>query len=39
MGEKGKALLAVKNETAAIGDATSAIVFIDGSRRPSASKL
>ena len=39
MGEKGKNVLALKNEAAAKGEATSPVIFIDGTRRPSASKL
>ena len=39
MGEKAKNLIALKNEAAARGEVTSPIIFVDGSRRPSASKL
>ena len=39
MGNKAKELLAIKNEAASRNEVTSPIVFIDGSRRPSASKL
>lgn len=39
MGEKGKKLLALKNAATAHGAATSPIIFIDGLRRLSASKL
>ncbi len=39
MGEKDKALLDAKNEAAAWGEHTSPVIFIDGSRKPSASKL
>jgi hypothetical protein len=39
MGEKGKNVLALKNEAAAKGETTSPVIFIDGIRRPSASKL
>jgi hypothetical protein len=39
MGEKNKALMTVKNEAAGRGETTSPIIFIDGLRRPSASKL
>lgn len=39
MGDKANALLATKNEATAKSETTSPIVFIDGSRRPSASKL
>ena len=39
MGEKAKNLIDVKNAAAAQGDVTSPILFVDGSRRPSASKL
>ena len=39
LGEKGEKLIAAKNTAAAQGKATSPIVFIDGSRRASASKL
>jgi hypothetical protein len=39
MGKKDKDLLKVKNEQAARGEPTSDIVFIDGSKRRSASKL
>jgi hypothetical protein len=39
MGEKAKALMAIKNEAIEQGETTSPIIFIDGLRRPSASKL
>jgi glutaredoxin len=39
MGEKEKNLLALKNCAAASGESTSPIIFIDGIRRLSASKL
>ena len=39
MGDKAKNLLALKNEASARGEETSAILFVDGSRRLSASKL
>jgi hypothetical protein len=39
MGEKAKTLIGTKNAAAARGEATSPILFIDASRRPSASKL
>jgi hypothetical protein len=39
MGEKNKALMTVKNEAAGRGETTSPIIFIDGLRRLSASKL
>jgi hypothetical protein len=39
MGDKGKRLLAIKNAATARGERTSPIVFVDGSRRASASKL
>jgi hypothetical protein len=39
MGEKGDKLMAVRNAAAACGEATSPIVFVDASRKPSASKL
>jgi hypothetical protein len=39
MGNKDKDLLKVKNEQAARGEPTSEIVFVDGSKRRSASKL
>jgi hypothetical protein len=39
MGNKAKVLLGIKNAAAANGEATSPIDFIDGTRRPSASKL
>lgn len=39
MGKKRTELLAAKNAAAARGEATSPIVFIDGIRKPSASKL
>jgi hypothetical protein len=39
MGEKVKALMAIKNLAAGRGEATSPIIFIDGLRKPSASKL
>jgi hypothetical protein len=39
MGDKGKALIAIKNEATGRGETTSPIIFIDGLRRPSASKL
>jgi hypothetical protein len=39
MGEKGDKLIATRNAAAARGEATSPIIFVDASRRPSASKL
>jgi hypothetical protein len=39
LGEKANALSVAKNEAASRHEVTSPIVFIDGSRRPSASKL
>jgi hypothetical protein len=39
MGGKAKALLAAKNEAAGRSQTTSPVVFIDGTRKPSASKL
>ncbi len=39
MGEKDEKLIALKNELAAEGHRVSPVVFIDGTRRPSASKL
>jgi hypothetical protein len=39
MGQKDQALIAAKNAAAAEGVVTSPIVFIDGARKPSASKL
>ena len=39
MGEKDKALLETKNEAAARGDEVSTIIFVNGIRKPSASKL
>ena len=39
MGQKGKMLRAAKNAAAGRAETTSPIVFIDASRRPSASKL
>lgn len=39
MGNKDERLLNAKNEAGARGDATSQIVFVDGTRRKSASKL
>jgi hypothetical protein len=39
MGEKAKALSATKNEAASRHEVTSPIIFIDGIRRSSASKL
>jgi hypothetical protein len=39
MGEKAKALIAIKNEAGARGEIVSPIIFIDGSRKRSASKL
>ena len=39
MGEKAKSLIAVKNAAAGRGEVTSPIIFVDGIRRPSASKL
>jgi len=39
MGNKDKALLATKNGAASKGETTSPIIFVDGIRRPSASKL
>jgi hypothetical protein len=39
MGEKAKKLLALKNAATAQGEITSPVIFIDGSRRLSASKL
>lgn len=39
MGEKAKTLIATKNAAVARGEATSPIIFVDASRRPSASKL
>ena len=39
MGKKDQQLVAVKNREAKAGKPTSAIVLIDGQRRPSASKL
>jgi hypothetical protein len=39
MGEKAEALLAAKNEAAAKGEPVSEIIFVDGIRKPSASKL
>lgn len=39
IGEKAKALIAAKNEAAGRGEATSPILFVDGIRKPSASKL
>jgi hypothetical protein len=39
MGEKQKALQSTKNAAAGRGEPTSPIIFIDGSRKPSASKL
>ncbi|HEY3441619.1 MAG TPA: hypothetical protein VGK29_12730 [Paludibaculum sp.] len=39
MGEKAKALIATKNSAEGQGAITSPIIFIDGTRKPSASKL
>lgn len=39
MGEKAKSLIATRNAAASRGEAVSPIIFIDGGRRPSASKL
>jgi hypothetical protein len=39
MGEKDKRLIEFKNSRAALGQPVSPIIFIDGLRRPSASKL
>lgn len=39
MGKKDQRLLAIKNAATARGETTSPIHFIDGSRKPSASKL
>ncbi len=39
MGKKKAQLLAAKNAATALGETTSPIVFIDGTRKPSASKL
>jgi hypothetical protein len=39
LGDKAKALQALKNDATGRGDSTSSIIFIDGSRKPSASKL
>jgi len=39
MGDKGKSLLEIKNEAASKNETTSPVIFIDGIRRPSASKL
>ena len=39
MGEKGKAVQAIKNEANGKGEVTSPIIFIDGTRKRSASKL
>ena len=39
LGEKGTALFAAKNEASSQKQPTSPIVFIDGTRKPSASKL
>jgi len=39
MGEKGKNVLALKNEAVAKGEVASPVIFIDGIRRQSASKL
>lgn len=39
MGEKDKRLLEIKNEAVAKGQQVSPIIFVDGSRRASASKL
>ena len=39
MGNKAEELIKTKNERAAVGLPTSQIIFIDGTRRPSASKL
>lgn len=39
IGEKGENLLALKNAAAGRGDKTSEIVFVNGHRKPSASKL
>ena len=39
MGRKDERLLAIKNAAASVGEITSPIIFVDGSRRASASKL
>jgi hypothetical protein len=39
MGEKDDRLIALKNRMAEEGHPVSPIIFIDGARRPSASKL
>lgn len=39
MGDKAERLIALKNQASARGEKTSELVFVDGSRRPSASKL
>jgi hypothetical protein len=39
MGEKDKRLIEIRNEAAAKGEPVSPIIFVDGSRRASASKL
>jgi hypothetical protein len=39
IGDKAKALIAVKNAASGQGQANSPIIFVDGTRRPSASKL
>ncbi len=38
-GKKAKALIAARNDASNRGDLTSPIIFIDGARKPSASKL
>jgi glutaredoxin len=39
MGNKAKSLIDTKNTAAARGQVTSPIIFVDGGRRVSASKL
>ena len=39
LGNKDKRLMKIKNETVTKGETVSSIVFVDGIRRPSASKL
>lgn len=39
MGEKDKRLIEIKNEASGRGEQISPIIFVDGSRRASASKL
>jgi hypothetical protein len=39
IGHKDRRLIRIKNDAAARGEEVSPIIFVDGSRRPSASKL